>query len=406
MAGSLMTAAARERGVPLLPVDSEHSAVFQCLEGHNRAEVHRILLTASGGPFRTMKAADLAKVTVEEALNHPTWRMGAKITVDSATLMNKGLEVIEARWLFDLPPEQVQVVVHPQSIVHSHGRVRGRLGHRPARRGRHGHPDPLRADVSRSACPVRRSAWISPGSGRSPSRSRTSSASRAWTWRGRPCSRAAARRSSSTRPTRSRSPRSSKAASAFTQIPELIAEALARVPARALDSIDTCVDVDTRTRGGGAGLAARRGRGRDEIGSLMATVQMLVSFVVVLGILIIVHELGHFIVARLCGVGVERFSVGFGPVLWRFRGKETEYCLSADPDGRLREDDGRRREPARGRQGGHDGSGQAFNGKPLAARFLIVFAGPAMNFVLAVAHRRARCSCSSAGRWRPPRSGA
>ena len=119
MAGSLMTAAARERGVPLLPVDSEHSAVFQCLEGHNRAEVGRMLLTASGGPFRTMKAADLAKVTVEEALNHPTWRMGAKITVDSATLMNKGLEVIEARWLFDLQPEQVQVVVHPQSIVHS-----------------------------------------------------------------------------------------------------------------------------------------------------------------------------------------------------------------------------------------------------------------------------------------------
>ena len=90
----------------------------------------------------------------------------------------------------------------------------------------------------------------------------------------------------------------------------------------------------------------------------MATVQMLVSFVVVLGILIIVHEFGHFIMARLCGVGVERFSVGFGPVLWRYRGKETEYCLSADPDGRLREDDGRRREPAGGRQGGHGGSGQ------------------------------------------------
>jgi len=97
MAGSLMTAAARERAVALLPVDSEHSAIFQCLQGHNRSEVRRILLTASGGPFRTMKAQDLAQVTVAEALNHPTWRMGAKITVDSATLMNKGLEVIEAR---------------------------------------------------------------------------------------------------------------------------------------------------------------------------------------------------------------------------------------------------------------------------------------------------------------------
>ncbi len=119
MAGSLMTAAARARGTRLLPVDSEHSAVFQCLEGHNRAEVRRVLLTASGGPFRLLGKAELARVTVAEALNHPTWKMGAKITVDSATLMNKGLEVIEARWLFDLPPEQVQVVVHPQSIVHS-----------------------------------------------------------------------------------------------------------------------------------------------------------------------------------------------------------------------------------------------------------------------------------------------
>ncbi|MBM4439180.1 MAG: 1-deoxy-D-xylulose-5-phosphate reductoisomerase [Candidatus Rokubacteria bacterium] len=119
MAGSLMTAAARARNVPLLPVDSEHSAVFQCLAGHNRSEVHRVLLTASGGPFRETPAAALAHVTVEDALRHPTWKMGAKITIDSATLMNKGLEVIEARWLFDLAPEQVQIVVHPQSIVHS-----------------------------------------------------------------------------------------------------------------------------------------------------------------------------------------------------------------------------------------------------------------------------------------------
>jgi 1-deoxy-D-xylulose-5-phosphate reductoisomerase len=119
MAGSLMTAAARERRVPLLPVDSEHSAIFQCLAGHNRSDVHRILLTASGGPFRETPRAALETVTVEDALKHPTWKMGAKITIDSATLMNKGLEVIEARWLFDLAPEQVQILVHPQSIVHS-----------------------------------------------------------------------------------------------------------------------------------------------------------------------------------------------------------------------------------------------------------------------------------------------
>src|SRR5207249_2772022 len=119
MAGSLMTAAARARSVPLLPVDSEHSAVFQCLAGHNRADVHRILLTASGGPFRETPKANLAAMTVEDALKHPTWKMGAKITIDSATLMNKGLEIIEARWLFDVASDQVQVVVHPQSIVHS-----------------------------------------------------------------------------------------------------------------------------------------------------------------------------------------------------------------------------------------------------------------------------------------------
>jgi len=119
MAGALMTAAARTRSVKLLPVDSEHSAVFQCLAGHSRADVHRVLLTASGGPFRETPKARLAAVTVEDALQHPTWKMGAKITIDSATLMNKGLEIIEARWLFDLSPDQVQVVVHPQSIVHS-----------------------------------------------------------------------------------------------------------------------------------------------------------------------------------------------------------------------------------------------------------------------------------------------
>src|SRR5215831_6505556 len=119
MAGRLMTRAARERGVSLLPVDSEHSAIFQCLQGHNRGDVHRILLTASGGPFRETPRSALSTVTVEDALKHPTWKMGAKITIDSATLMNKGLEIIEARWLFDVEPDQVQVVVHPQSIVHS-----------------------------------------------------------------------------------------------------------------------------------------------------------------------------------------------------------------------------------------------------------------------------------------------
>ena len=153
MAGSLMTAAAREGGVPLLPVDSEHSAIFQCLEGQRRSDVARILLTASGGPFRRMDKADLAGVTVAEALKHPTWKMGAKITVDSATLMNKGLEVIEARWLFDVtaragPGGRASAVHRPL-----HGRVRRRLRHRPARRGRHGDSRSSTRSPIHAGCP-------------------------------------------------------------------------------------------------------------------------------------------------------------------------------------------------------------------------------------------------------------
>ncbi len=115
--GEIVTREAARSGARLLPVDSEHSAIFQCLEGHPRAGVRRVVLTASGGPFRTRKALD--RVTVAEALNHPTWRMGKKVTIDSATLMNKGLEIIEARWLFGLPVEAIDVLIHPQSIVHS-----------------------------------------------------------------------------------------------------------------------------------------------------------------------------------------------------------------------------------------------------------------------------------------------
>jgi 1-deoxy-D-xylulose-5-phosphate reductoisomerase len=119
MAGEAVMTAAREHGVSVLPVDSEHNAIFQCLEGRSSEQVRRIILTASGGPFRTWPAEDLQKVTVEQALKHPTWTMGAKITTDSATLFNKGLEMIEARWLFDVEMSRVDVIVHPQSIIHS-----------------------------------------------------------------------------------------------------------------------------------------------------------------------------------------------------------------------------------------------------------------------------------------------
>ena len=119
MAGSVVMEAARRRGVAVLPVDSEHNAIHQCLHGRSPVEVRRLILTASGGPFRSLPAGRLQAVTPEDALRHPTWRMGPKITVDSATLMNKGLEVIEARWRFGTGPENIEVVIHPQSIVHS-----------------------------------------------------------------------------------------------------------------------------------------------------------------------------------------------------------------------------------------------------------------------------------------------
>ncbi len=132
-AGDLLTALAKEYGAQLIPVDSEHSAIFQCLVGEDRATIARLILTASGGPFLNRPMEDFSSITLEEALNHPNWKMGNKITIDSATLMNKGLEVIEAHWLFGLPPERIDVVIHPQSIIHSmvefiDGSVKAQLG--------------------------------------------------------------------------------------------------------------------------------------------------------------------------------------------------------------------------------------------------------------------------------------
>ncbi len=118
-AGHIIMPLAKEKNISILPVDSEHSAIFQCLNGERQNSIHKILLTASGGPFRGMNTTDLEGVTLEMALKHPNWSMGKKITIDSATMVNKGLEVIEAKWLFNVAPEQIEVVVQPQSIIHS-----------------------------------------------------------------------------------------------------------------------------------------------------------------------------------------------------------------------------------------------------------------------------------------------
>jgi 1-deoxy-D-xylulose-5-phosphate reductoisomerase len=134
MAGRLMQQEAHKHHVKIFPIDSEHSAVFQAMEGHRKVDLRRIVLTASGGPFWEWPAENLGNVTPDQALQHPNWKMGAKITIDSATLMNKGLEVIEARWLFDIPPDQIDVVIHRESIIHSlveycDGSVIAQLGH-------------------------------------------------------------------------------------------------------------------------------------------------------------------------------------------------------------------------------------------------------------------------------------
>ena len=131
--GDIIMAAARRKGVDILPIDSEHSAIMQCLEGEQRESIRNLIITCSGGALRNVEASKLADVTPEEALKHPQWSMGAKITIDSATLVNKGFEVIEARWLFDIEPQRIKVVIHPQSIVHSmvefsDGSVKAQLG--------------------------------------------------------------------------------------------------------------------------------------------------------------------------------------------------------------------------------------------------------------------------------------
>jgi 1-deoxy-D-xylulose-5-phosphate reductoisomerase len=132
-AGEVVMPLVREKGITMTPIDSEHSALFQCLQGYRSDQVSKLIITGSGGPFRGKKREELLRVTTDQALNHPTWRMGGKITVDSATLMNKGLEVIEARWMFNVRPDQVDVVIHPQSIAHSFvkfkdGSVLGQFG--------------------------------------------------------------------------------------------------------------------------------------------------------------------------------------------------------------------------------------------------------------------------------------
>ena len=226
LAGELLTARAAARGVPILPVDSEHSAIYQSLVGHNRHEVRRLILTASGGPLRLVPAEELASVGPERALKHPNWSMGAKITIDSATLMNKGLEVIEARWLFGVEPRRIDIVVHPESIVHSmveyiDGSMVAQLG-----------VSDMRGPISYAMCAPRAAAArprrrsTSRASGSSPSSSRIPPASPPSCSPIVRSSSAAPRRPSCPGPTRGRLRRFSLGAAASPDIAEICAAVL------------------------------------------------------------------------------------------------------------------------------------------------------------------------------------
>ncbi len=150
-AGDLVMALAEQLNVQILPVDSEHSAIFQCLAGERKENIEKVILTASGGPFRGKKHEHLKNVTKEEALNHPNWKMGNKVTIDSASLMNKGLEVIEAKWLFDLIPSQIEVIIHPQSVIHSLVQFVDGSNESSTGASRHAGPNPLRIFLSRQS---------------------------------------------------------------------------------------------------------------------------------------------------------------------------------------------------------------------------------------------------------------
>ena len=220
VAGPLVMDLARRRGATILPVDSEHSAIFQAMACGKPKEVRRVILTSSGGPFRGRTARELAGVTPEQALRHPTWKMGPKISIDSATLMNKALEVIEARWLFGLEPEQIEVVVHPESMVHSmvefvDGSVRG-----PALAARHEVADPVRLHLSRPGRGALPDPRPDPGDGASISSRRTARRSRAWTSDSRSCAGRGRPAPRSTRPTRPPSTASWPARSASSTSPE------------------------------------------------------------------------------------------------------------------------------------------------------------------------------------------
>ena len=338
MAGELMVAQARARGARLLPIDSEHCALHQCLDGRRPEEVRRLVLTASGGPFRNAPAETFAHVTREEALNHPTWNMGRKITIDSATLMNKGLEVIEARWLFGVPPRARRGADPPAVGGALDGGVRGRHGAGAARGHRHAPAHPVRAELSRALGGGHPRAGLLEGRCGSTSTCPTTGASPAWAWPTGPWPAAAPCPRCSTPPTRRRWPRSWRAASRSRRSRSRSRRSWAATrprPWRALDDV-----LDGRRLGPRAQPATpsaqgprrhphQSGSSHGHSGSRLTTTTA--AFVAVLGLIIFFHEFGHFITAKAFGMRVFIFSFGFGRRLVGFKWGDTDCRVSPHP---------------------------------------------------------------------------
>ena len=313
-----------------MPVDSEHSALAQCLRGGARGEVARLVLTASGGPFRGRSADELAGVTVEQALAHPTWDMGPVVTINSATLVNKGLELIEAHLLFDVPYADIDVVVHPQSIVHS--MVTFADGATIAQAS----PPDMRLPIAlalawpdrlpRRAAGAGLVARPAPGS----SSRWTTTRSRRCGWPGRPARPAASCPRCTTRPTRRRSPRSLAGRLSF---PGIVQRRRA-YPRRRAGPRRTHLRRGRAGRGEvGPGARPGRHRRRLKLSGILLTVLGIVAFAVGLLFSIGFHEAGHFFWARRFGMRVPQFMVGFGPTVFSRQRGETEYGIKAIPLG-------------------------------------------------------------------------
>ncbi len=385
MGGHLLMQAVREAGARLLPIDSEHNAIFQCMPVDaqatpSRKGVSKVLLTASGGPFRRWSLAQMFEATPDQACAHPNWSMGRKISVDSASLMNKGLEFIEACWIFDLAPEQVDVVVHPQSIIHSmvqylDGSVLAQMGN----------PDMRTAIAYGLGWPERLASGVAPldlvATARldfeAPDETRF------------PCLRLARESVAVGGTAMAVCNAANEVAVAafldkkirFTDIPAVIEHTLER--ADIVEPTDFVRGRRSRCPGAGAciWIPGRSATAHYCVeASLMELFYTIALTLGTLAVLVAIHEFGHFWVARRCGVQVLRFSIGFGTSLFSWRDRQgTEYSIAAIPlGGYVKMLDEREGEvPASELH-------RAFNRKPPLQRIAVVSAGPLANLLLAV----------------------